>query len=50
MVFFNDADIRKLHDIFYAAIYDSLTGAYSRKSFDDSIKDIIGTGDSYLCF
>ncbi|MFK3627124.1 GGDEF domain-containing protein, partial [Escherichia coli] len=49
-LFFNDADIRKLHDIFYAAIYDSLTGAYSRKSFDDSIKDIIGTGDSYLCF
>ncbi|HBL7602590.1 TPA: diguanylate cyclase, partial [Escherichia coli] len=49
-LFFNDADIRKLHDIFYAAIYDSLTGAYSRNSFDDSIKDIIGTGDSYLCF
>ncbi|NZB52731.1 diguanylate cyclase [Escherichia coli] len=49
-LYFNDADIRKLHDIFYAAIYDSLTGAYSRKSFDDSIKDIIGTGDSYLCF
>ncbi|MBS2140946.1 GGDEF domain-containing protein, partial [Escherichia coli] len=49
-LFFNDADIRKLHDIFYAAIYDSLTGAYSRKSFDDSIKDIIGTGDSCLCF
>ena len=27
-----------------------MTGAYSRNSFDDSIKDIIGTGDSYLCF
>ncbi|ASO40397.1 TPA: GGDEF domain-containing protein [Salmonella enterica] len=49
-LFFNETDMRKIQSIYHSTIFDELTGAYGRKSFDDDIQELIKQKGSLCLF
>lgn len=49
-LFFNETDMRKIRSIYHSTIFDELTGAYGRKSFDDDIQELINQKGSLCLF